>query len=133
MNLFDQIEEGKELIRNGKTLGKNVETLEEQVKRLEEVLKHNIEQMRLSEIEKREMAIKIYSDVLCDEIWLCSNEELSAQVQNEDPGVVCYIISELRELIRNCTNPDNLKIIHDAKCVFPNSRIIEQNGELSHE
>jgi len=125
MNLFDQIEKGKELIRNGKTQGKNVKTLEEKVKGFEEVLIQNIEQMRLSEIEKRDIAIEIYSDVLCSEIWLCSNEELSAQVQHENPGAVCYIVSELRELIRNCTNSEDLKIIHGAKCVFSNSRIIE--------
>ena len=125
MNLFDQIEKGKELIRNGNTLDKNVRKLEERVSGMEEILIQNIEQMRLSEIEKRDIAIEIYSDVLCSEIWLCSNEELSAQVQHEDSESVCYIVSELRELNRNCTSPEDLKIIHEAKRVFSNSRIIE--------
>lgn len=135
MNLFHQIVKGKELIRNGKTLGKNVKTLEERVNGMEEILKRDIGQMKLSEMEKQEIVIKIYSDVLCSELWLCSNEELSAQVQHEHLGTVCYTVSEMINIIKLNPGFGAIQTIHEAKAVFQGSHIIkwsdmEQNHEM---
>ncbi len=133
MNLFDQFEKGKELIRNGKTLGKNVKTLEEQVNGLEEILKRDIEQMKLSEIENRDIAIQIYSEVLCCNLWLCSNNGMAAQIRRDDPEVVTYTVDELRELLHLNPNPDDLLAIHNAKSVFLGSRVIESNLKKKNE
>ncbi len=80
--------------------------------------------MRLSELAKRVIAIKIYSEILDCEIWLCSNEQMTAQLRQDDHGAVIYTVDELMKLYR--LNPDReiLRNIHNAKVIFPGSKIV---------
>lgn len=81
--------------------------------------------MTLAEFARRDLAVEIYSEVLESNIWLCSNNEIMAQIKDEAPGQVCYIVEELRHLIRLGPSPESLKKIHEAKAIYPNSFIKE--------
>ncbi|MFI5323760.1 MAG: hypothetical protein ACHQ6U_09570 [Thermodesulfobacteriota bacterium] len=55
---------------------------------------------RLSEIEKRKIAIEIYSEYLDCNIWLCSGEGMAVQIRRDNPGVIIYDVKEMREHIK---------------------------------
>jgi hypothetical protein len=59
---------------------------------------NQILQLRLAELSRRNIALKIFSEILDCEIWLCGNEKMASQVQQDDPGVVTYTVSEMRKL-----------------------------------
>lgn len=80
--------------------------------------------MRLSELSRRNIALRIYSEVLGCEIWLCSSEEMAAQIKEDDPGSVTYTVDELRKLYSLKPSPEDLRGIYNAKTVFPGSKII---------
>jgi hypothetical protein len=81
--------------------------------------------LRLSELAKRNIALKIYSEVLGSEIWLCSSEEMAAQLRQDDPEAVTYTVDELRKLYKLQPFPEDLRGIHNAKTIFPGSKIID--------
>ncbi|MGE5443325.1 MAG: hypothetical protein ACM3SR_01830 [Ignavibacteriales bacterium] len=87
----------------------------------------NLEQnlgMRLSELGKRDIALKIYSEVLVCEIWLCGTEQMAAQLRQDDPEVTVYTANEMRRLMSLNPDPEELMNIHMAKSVFPKSKIV---------
>ena len=79
----------------------------------------------LPEFEKRDLAVEVYSDILQSIIWLCSNDSMVRQIQQDNPGSVCYTAQELKKLIKMNPGPHDLKSIHDAKKAFPGSTIIK--------
>lgn len=79
--------------------------------------------LTLYKFEKRDMAVEIYSEVVGCTLWLCSNEEMVAQIKEDAPGAVCYTVSELRHLINLKPGPESLKKIHEAKSTNPGSII----------
>lgn len=83
---------------------------------LEQILK-----LRLSELANRN--IKIFSEVLGCEIWLCGTEEMANQLRQDDPEVVTYTVEELRKLYKLQPSPKVLRGIHNTKIVFPKSKI----------
>lgn len=88
----------------------------------------NIEQflnMRLSELAKRNIALKIYSEILGCEIWLGSNEEMANRLRQDDFGAITYTVEELRSLYRLKPSPEELITIHSAKTVFDGPRIVD--------
>lgn len=91
--------------------------------------------MRLSKLSRRIIAIKIYSDVLGCEIWLCGNEQIAAQLRQDDPQTVVYTADELRKLNKLQPSPEDLRAIHNTKDVFEESRIVDSslkgNGDES--
>ena len=54
-----------------------------------------------------------------------------SQVKKDAPTAVCYTAREVRKLIKLNPTPEDIKRIHEAKTVFPDSRIIE--SELKEE
>ena len=78
----------------------------------------------LSEFEKREIAVEIYSEFLNCSIWLCSDEDMADQIKMDSPEAVCYTTHELRDLIKLNASPESLKKINDAKGTFSGSSII---------
>lgn len=82
-------------------------------------------QLRLSELAKREMAIKVYSEILRCDVWLCSNKTIALKVEADDPGAITYTIREMRELIKLNPGPEDLENIYNAKNVFHGSRIVD--------
>ncbi|MGE5445121.1 MAG: hypothetical protein ACM3SR_11065 [Ignavibacteriales bacterium] len=85
----------------------------------------SILQLRLSELSKRNRAIKIYSEVLGCEIWLCGTEQMVTQLRQDDPEVITYTAGELKRLMSLNPDPKGLMNIHIAKSVFPGSKIID--------
>jgi len=79
----------------------------------------------LSKFAKRDLAVEIYSNTLDCTIWLCSNNSMVRQIQQDNPGSICYTAQELKKLIKMNTGPHDLKSIHDAKKAFPGSTIIK--------
>jgi len=45
------------------------------------------------------------------------------QIQNDDPGAVCYTADELKRLVELNPSKDFLKKIHDTKTVFNESNL----------
>jgi hypothetical protein len=99
--------------------------LEKQRKEQAAPQKADISLLRLSELARRNIAIKIYSDILGCEFWLCSNADMVAQVKQDDPGAAIYTVDEMRKLIRLNPDRESLTGIHNIKSVFENSRLIE--------
>lgn len=82
-------------------------------------------QLRLSELAKRNIAIKIYSEILGCEIWLCSNATMALQIRADDPEAITYTVAEMRRLIALGPTADDLRNIHNAKSLFYGSKIID--------
>lgn len=86
-----------------------------------------ITNITLAEFSRRNISIEIFSEVLQCTLWLCSDEEMKAQVMRDAPGQVCYTALELRSLLKLNPSPEDLKKIREAKEVFPNSKIRSAN------
>ena len=125
MNLIEQIQKGKELIEKAMALGKDTRPIEKKVETLECRLINEIEESKLSELSKRKIAIMIYSQILNSNIWICSNEEMITQVKEDEPGAITYSLDEIRKILNLNPKPEELRELHNAKLVFPNSKIVE--------
>ena len=79
----------------------------------------------INEFKKRKIGIEIYSKVLNENIWFCSNEGMAKQIKEDDPTAVCYTSDEIGKLIELNPSKDLLKQIHDTKTVFNPSKLIE--------
>jgi hypothetical protein len=114
-------------------IAKQRESKDRQPEALQTNLDH-ILQLRLSDLAKRNMAIKIYAEVLDCEVWLCSNAEMAGQVKLDDPEAITYTVKELRSLYRLKPSPEDLRALHNTKAVFPGSKIVNSKlKELSNE
>lgn len=82
-------------------------------------------QLKLSELSRRNIALKIYSEVLGCEIWLCGNEQMAKQLKEDDPGAVIYTANEMKRLLSLNPDPKGLMNIHTAKTIFPGSKIVD--------
>jgi len=133
MNLIEQIKKGKQLIDLGEAQGKDIEPLEKKLRILKELLKKDIGTLNLSELSKRRIAIMIYSTILNSNIWICSNEEMITQVKEDEPGAITYSLDEIRKILNLNPNPEDLKAIHNAKSVFPNSHIVDSKLNNKNE
>ena len=78
--------------------------------------------MTLVEFTKKNLAIKVYSEVLGELVWMVSNEKLIHQVK--DDGSVTYLPSELEYLLNLKATPDDIKKIHAIKESFSGSKIV---------
>lgn len=87
----------------------------------------DISDLTLAEFARRNIAVEVYSEIIGCVIWLCSDEEMKAQMEREAPGHVCYTVRELRNLLKLNPSPEDLKKIHEAKEIFPNSTIRSAN------
>ncbi len=73
--------------------------------------------------DKTIQGVKIYSQVLHDEIWLILDRSFVPS-----DGLACYYPEEI-PLLRNKT-PEELKEIHRAKLAFPGCRVIQEGAEV---
>ena len=67
-------------------------------------------------------AVKIYSRILGDEIWLILDRSFTPS-----DGLACYYAEEI-PLLRDKT-PEELREIHKAKLAFPGCRVIQEGAE----
>ena len=130
MNLFEQIHKGIELVEKGKALGKETGPVEDKVKALQGRLNKEIERLKLSEFEQRDIAVEIHSEVLGCTLWLCSSDTMVTQIKEDAPGAVCYTVGELRHLLSLNPSPESLKKIHEAKAIYPGSTVVEAFRKL---
>lgn len=86
--------------------------------------------LRFSELKSRNLGIKIYSEFIGDEIWLCTSETIATQLKLDDPKSVVYTLDELQILINQSVGKDELKKMHDVKKVFPHSTIKSYNQKI---
>ncbi|MGH7889220.1 MAG: hypothetical protein ACRENF_01565 [Thermodesulfobacteriota bacterium] len=89
-------------------------------------VKYSLDQildMKLSEFEKQNFSIELYSEVLNRTVWFCPDKEAAAQIKREDPEAVTYTPDELRHLIALNPGPESLKAIHEGKAALPGSLI----------
>ena len=80
--------------------------------------------MRLSELEKTNLVVNIYSEVLDTNICLCSNNIVFEQQIKSNQEIACYTVEELRILNQKNTSYETLIKIHEFKKTFPNSKLI---------
>ena len=85
----------------------------------------SINRIELSEFKRRSIGVQIYSEVLNENIWFCSDNEIADQIQNDAPGAVCYTADELSKLIDLDPSKEFLEKIHNTKSVFEDSRILK--------
>jgi len=104
-----------------------LEEAEKENETLNELGIRQIVNMKLSDLAKRDIALKIHSKVLNAEVWLCSDSEMEKQIQNDDPEAITYSVDEVRELIRLRPTPHELRKINDIKAVFRGSKVIRSN------
>lgn len=126
MNLEKRIQRGRGAIAQARAEGRDVREWEEHLARL-------VQKARLSLIENQTVAqevrekdtiqaVKIYSHVLEDEIWLILDREFIPH-----DGLACYYPEELPEL--KTKSPDDLKEIHKVKLAFPGSRLVQEGPD----
>jgi len=106
---------------------------------LYEVLDNNsLKNLSIERFSQLNIGVEIYSKVLNENIWFCSNTDMAKQIKEDVPTAVCYTVAELHELYElqelNLLEPSNkmLKGINNVKAVFKDSRIIK-TGKLRRE
>jgi hypothetical protein len=99
--------------------------LEQQKKEETSLTVESIPGITLAEFARRDIAVEIYSEFLQCDIWLCSNDEIASQLKKDASEQVCYTLDEIRSLSTLNPSPESLKKIHEAKIVFPNSKLKE--------
>ncbi len=77
-----------------------------------------ISKLTLKELSKRDMAIPIYSKLLNEEIWFCSNQYMIKTVKKDNPKSTCYLASELLKILKTNPNKEHLMKLHLTKKVF---------------
>jgi len=87
-----------------------------------EVLK-SISKLTLNEFSKRNLAVLIYSRIMDNNIWFCSNDFMVSQIKGDDPEAIVYTASKLIELCNINPKEDLVKAIHYSKTVFQGSKL----------
>lgn len=85
----------------------------------------HILQLRLSELAKRNIAVKVYSDILGCDVWICGNATMALQVREDDSKAITYTVAEMRRIIRLNPTPEDIKNIHDAKMIFTGCKVVD--------
>ncbi len=115
MSVVERIREGQKSIRESFNSLRSQLTVE------------SIPSIKLSDFANLDCAIKIHSKVLNAEVWLCSDNEMEKQINNEEPWITTYTVSEIMELIKLNPSSEDVIRIHSVKEVFNHSKII--NGK----
>lgn len=123
-----KIREGELAIAKAQAEGREVSEWGNYVVKLEEhllTLLDQIPELKLSEFEKGDYSIEVYSTILKRPVWFCPDQEAVDGITRENPEAVCYTSAELRHLISLNPRPESLKSIHEGKAVL-NGSIIDQ-------
>jgi len=73
------------------------------------------------DFKTRNLAVRIRSEVLGEDIWLASNEQVRDHLKAE--GVAVYLADEILHL--KGLSPEALRRIHEVKKVFEGSRVVK--------
>jgi hypothetical protein len=80
-----------------------------------------IETMSLDAFSKSNLAVKIWSDLLGEEVYFCSDEKMVDKIKGE--GLVCYLPHELKYLVAVKPTKDVVRKVHEIKALFGGSEI----------
>ena len=78
-----------------------------------------ISEMSLEEFKSQNLAVRIRSKVLGEDIWLVSNEDAREHLKAE--GLVCYLANEIEQL--KGLSQGAIRKVHEVKKVFDKSRL----------
>lgn len=84
-----------------------------------------IPNISLTDFRKRNMGVLVYSKYLDDEVWFCSNQDIASKIISDDPDSTTYTADELMNILSNKTDMNSLKLIHEAKKCFKNSKVVK--------
>lgn len=79
-------------------------------------LRAEILAMTLDDFSEAGLAVRVYSRVLDQHIWLCSDAEMARIVEKE--GEAAYLPSELEAIHREKLPSKDLKAVHEVKKAF---------------
>ena len=85
-------------------------------------LNKKVASMTLGDFSIGNIAIKVHSETLKEDIYFISRETMMNMIASE--GLVTYLHHELECLIKNKATPDVIRKIHMVKRVFPGSKIV---------
>ena len=85
----------------------------------------SIPDMSISVFSGMDLSFEVYSDVLGYSVWFCSNEDMALDVISDEPEAITYTTNELIEIINLNPGSEALKTIHEAKSIFPSSKLID--------
>ena len=103
------------------------ELIEEQKNTEVPLTVESIPNITLNEFARREIAVEIFSEYLDCTLWLCSNNEMANQLRRDDPDKTCYTLEEIKHLLDINPSIESLKQIHEAKTIFPGTKIKDSN------
>jgi hypothetical protein len=91
-------------------------------------VRQSVENMTLEEFADAGRAVKVFSEILGEDIYLCSDENAMKMVHAE--GLVAYLPDELMAIHQAHPSSEALKLIHEVKKSF-NGRVRNdiQRGE----
>ena len=126
----EKIEQGTAAILKAQGEGKDTSNWMDYFAGLENQLMgllNAIPEIGLSEFEKQDFSIEIFSTVPNRTVWSCPDKEAAAQVKRDDTEAVCHTPDELRNLIAFNPGPESLKTIHEGKAVLSGTLIDHKN------
>lgn len=108
----------------GRTLARRKDGLPLTPEDREEAKRLALSDTEALEVQEAEtiQAVKIYSRILGDEIWLILDRSFTPS-----DGLACYYAEEI-PLLKTKT-PEELKEIHKTKLAFPGARVIQEGAE----
>lgn len=124
--LQERIKQGNQAIQKARTEGKDTAEWENHLNTLNTRLFELLDQIpgiKLSEFEKADYSIEVYSTVLKRSVWLCPGREAAEEIRREDLEAVCYTVDELRHLISLNPGPESLKSIREGKVILSGTLI----------
>jgi len=80
-------------------------------------------QQSISASPNKRYAIKVYSELLKEEIWILSDEEMKREIND---NLTTYLPNEIEHMKKNKATKDDIKKIHMVKKTFPGSHIISR-------
>jgi hypothetical protein len=110
---------------------KSIQMNKQKIVKYLENLNARVHTIPLKELSERNIAIKVNSRTLNEDIFIVSNEKTLELVADE--GLVTYLPQELLHLTSVQTTPDEIKKIHMIKELFPGSRIKQESLMISEK
>lgn len=97
-----------------------VEIMKQHKAEIIDEVRQSVENMTLDEFADAGRAVKVFSEILEEDIYLCSDEDAQEMIQAE--GLVAYLPDELMAIHQARPGSEALKLIHEVKKSF-NGRV----------
>lgn len=101
--------------------GKGEPNAETAIPLLKKLKGHKVEAISYLKFAQSNVAVKIHSNLLNEDIWFISDEKMRELL---DDDLVVYLPGEIKHLSTIKESPEHVKKIHDCKKIFPGSQIV---------